>query len=116
MRIPSKAKILEWSLVASNFMIVLFLLVLMLLMNMASPLYLFLELLFPVISVGILKKIEASIIANIVASFSLFLDFLLSSYFLLFNSSPTLVEVFSLALGGFISFLNLLLCILSATS
>jgi len=102
--------------VASNFIIVLFLLVLMLFMNMASPLYLFLELLFPVISIGILRKIKALVIANAVASFSLFLNFLLSSYFLLFSNSPILLEVFFLALGGFISFLNILLCVLYATS
>lgn len=116
LRPSRKAKVLEWSLLASNFIIVLFLLVLMLFMNMASPLYLLLELLFPVASIGILKKIKASIIINFVISFSLFLDFFLSSYFLIFNSGLNSIEVFSLVLGGFFSFLNLLLCIANATT
>lgn len=115
--IPPKAKILEWSLVTSNFVIVLFLLILMLFMKMASPLYLLLELLFPVISIGILKRIKASVVFNIVVSFSLFIDFVLSLYFLLLSNSPTSIEIFSLVLSGlFISLLNLLFCVLNLAS
>lgn len=113
LRTLPKQKLLEWSLVASNFTIVLFLLILMFLMDMASPLYLFLEFLFTAVSIGVLKGIRASVIVNLIASLSLFLNFFLSGFFLLFNSNLGLIEAFSLVIGGFISFLNILLCVLN---
>lgn len=84
-------------------------------LNAASPLYLFLEILFPTASVGIIKKVRASILLNFVASFSLFLNFSFSGYFLLFNSSLELTSIALLALGIFISLLDLLLCIMNLT-
>lgn len=85
-------------------------------MNMASPLYLLLELLFPVASIGITKKVKVSVIVNAIASLSLFLNFFISSYFLLFNSNLSSTEIVSLALGSFFSFIDLLLCILNITT